>query len=50
MRIVFAQYRNEWKDTKFDNIRVDTKEFHISKQPINLDLINADQTGSVWQI
>ena len=27
---------------KFDNIRV-KKEFHKSKQPINLDLVNVDQ-------
>ena len=28
---------------KFDNIRVKNKEFHKSKQPINLDLVNVDQ-------
>ena len=28
---------------KFDNIRVNKKEFHISKQPIDLDLVNIDQ-------
>ena len=26
-----------------DNIRVDKKEFHKSKQPIDLDLVNTDQ-------
>ena len=31
------------KVLKFDNIRVNEKEFHKSKQPINLDLINVDQ-------
>ena len=31
------------KRVKFDNIRVNKKEFHKSKQPINLDLTNADQ-------
>ena len=31
------------KTLKFDNIRVNKKEFHKSKQPINLDLINANQ-------
>ena len=31
------------KTLKFDNIRVDKKEFHKSKQPIDLNLINADQ-------
>ena len=28
---------------KFDNIRVNKKEFHKSKQPIALNLINADK-------
>ena len=31
------------KTLKFDNIRVNKKEFHKSKQPINLDLANVDQ-------
>ena len=31
------------KTLKFYNIKYDKKEFHKSKQPINLDLINADQ-------
>ena len=31
------------KTLKFDNIRLDKKEFHKSKQPINLDLVNLDQ-------
>ena len=31
------------KTLKFDNIRVNNKEFHKSKQPINLDLINVYQ-------
>ena len=31
------------KTRKFDNIRVNKNEFHKFKQPINLDLINADQ-------
>ena len=31
------------KTLKFDNIKVTKKEFHKSKQPINLDLINVDQ-------
>ena len=30
------------KTLKFDNIRVDKKEFHKSKQSINLDLVNLD--------
>ena len=31
------------KTLKFDNIRVNKKEFHKSKQTINLDLVNIDQ-------
>ena len=31
------------KIVKFDNIRVNKKEFHKSKQPIDLDLVNVDQ-------
>ena len=31
------------KTLKCDNIRVNKKEFHKSKQPIDLDLINVDQ-------
>ena len=31
------------KTLKFDNIRVNNKEFHRSKQPINLDLVNVDK-------
>ena len=31
------------KTLKFDNIKVNKKQFHASKQPINLDLINVDQ-------
>ena len=31
---------------KFGNIRVNKKEFHKSKQPINSDLVNVD----VWQV
>ena len=30
------------KTLKFDNIRVNKKEFHKSKQTINLDLVNVD--------
>ena len=32
------------KTLKFKNIRVNKKEFHKFKQPIDLDLVNADQT------
>ena len=31
------------KTLKFDNIRVNKKEFHKSKEPINLDLVKVDQ-------
>ena len=31
------------KALKFDNIRVNKKEFHKSKQAIDLDLVNVDQ-------
>ena len=31
------------KALKFDKIRVNKKEFHRSKQPIDLDLVNVDQ-------
>ena len=42
--LFFSQYnKNEWKDTKIWHIRVDKKEFHKSKQPIDLDLVNVDQ-------
>ena len=38
MSFIFAQYNND-----NDNIRLNQKKFHKSKQPINLDLVNADQ-------
>ena len=31
------------KTLKFDTIRVNKKEFHKSKQPVSLDLVNVDQ-------
>ena len=31
------------KTLKFNNIRLNKKEFHKSKQPINLDLVIVDQ-------
>ena len=31
------------KTLKFDNIKVNKKEFYKSKQPINLDFVNVDQ-------
>ena len=32
------------KTLKFDNVRFNKKEFHKSKQPIDLDLVNPDPT------
>ena len=31
------------KTLKFDNIRLNKKKFHKSKQPIDLNLVNVDQ-------
>ena len=31
------------KTLKFDSIRVSKKEFHYSKEPVNLGLVNVDQ-------
>ena len=31
------------KTLKFDNIEVNKKEFHKSRQPISLDMVNIDQ-------
>ena len=31
------------KTLKFNNIRLNKKELHISKQPIDLELVNVDQ-------
>ena len=31
------------KTLKFDNVVVNKKEFHKSKKPINLDLVNVDK-------
>ena len=43
MSFLFTQHiRMSEKTLKFDNIRVNKKEFHKSKQPINLDLVNVD--------
>ena len=39
----FICIRKSEKTLKFDNIRLNKKEFHKSKQPINLDLVNVDQ-------
>ena len=41
--LVLLSIRMSEKTLKFDNIRVNKKEFHKSKQPIDLDLVNVDQ-------
>ena len=41
--MVFPNIRNGLKTLKFDNIRVNKKEFHKSKQPIDLMSVNVDQ-------
>ena len=43
-RVLFLlSIRTSEKTLKFDNIRVNKKEFHESKQPIDLMLVNVDQ-------
>ena len=41
--LFFLVIRMSEKTLKFDNVRLDKKEFHKSEQPINLDLVNVDQ-------
>ena len=41
--MILLSKRVSEKTLKFDIIKVNKKEFHKSKQPINLDLINVDQ-------
>ena len=43
MSLFLLSIRMSEKTLKLDDIRVNKKEFHKSKQPINLDLINVDQ-------
>ena len=43
MTFVLSSIKMSEKTLKFDNIRVNKKEFHKSKQPIDLDSINRDQ-------
>ena len=43
MRLFLLSINMSEKTLKFDNINVDKKEFHKSKQPISLDLINVHQ-------
>ena len=39
----YLSIRMSEKALKFGNIRLKKKEFHKSKQPINLDVVNVDQ-------
>ena len=39
----FVQYKNEQKALKFDNVELKKEEFHTSKQPIALNLVNVNQ-------
>ena len=41
--MILLSIRVSEKTLKFDIIQVNKKEFHKSKPPINLDLINVDQ-------
>ena len=41
--VFFFSIRMSEKTLKFDNARVNEKEFHKSKQPIQLDLVEVDQ-------
>ena len=43
MSFTLISIRMSENQLKFDNIRVNKKEFHKSKQPINLDLVNVGQ-------
>ena len=38
------------KTLKFHNIKVNKKEFDKSKQAIDLDSVDIDKNGSIWQI
>ena len=35
--------KNEWKELKFDNIKINKKEFHKSKKPIDLFSVDLDK-------
>ena len=43
MSFILASVRMSEKTLKFNNIRVNKKEFHKPKQPFDLDLVNVDQ-------
>ena len=40
---IFLNIKHELKKLKFNNIRVNKKEFHMSKEPIDLMSVNVDQ-------
>ena len=44
MSFILASIRMSEKTLKFDNIRVNKKEFHKFKQPIHLKIVTVDQT------
>ena len=43
MSSILASIRMSEKTLKFNNVTVNKKEFHKSKQPIDLDLVTVDQ-------
>ena len=43
MNLFLLSIRMGEKALKFDNIRVNIKEFHKFKKPINLDLVNVNE-------
>ena len=43
MSFILSSIRMSEKTLKFNNVRVNKKEFHKSKQPIDLDLVTVDQ-------
>ena len=43
MSFALLSIRMSEKTLKFDNLRLDKKEFHKSKQPVELVLVNVDQ-------
>ena len=38
------------KTLKFNNIKINKKEFHKSKQAIDQDSVTTDKNSSIWQI
>ena len=49
INFVLINIKMNEKTLKFDNIVVNKKEFHKSKQPIDLVLINVDQIVISWK-